>query len=99
MCERCRSFYILSDVTYLSPYFRENVAMCPRKASCPVFVLCRDASNTICDLALYDGLNILIHDGTIPLQCFKTVVAMQDSTLLETGSRFIFFKSAAPMRG
>ena len=39
------------------------------------------------------GLNIsLIYDGTIPFQYLKTVVAMQDSTLLETNSQYVFSK-------
>ena len=39
------------------------------------------------------GLNIsLTYDGTIPFQYLKTVVAMQDSTLLETDSQYVFSK-------
>ena len=53
-------------------------------------------SNVICDLALYllnEGLNkSLIHDGIIPFKYLGTVVAMQDSTLSETGSQFILPK-------
>ena len=57
--------------------------------------------NAICDLVLYllyEDLNIaLIHDGTIPFQYLKIVVARHDSSLSETGSQFIFQRSVTPM--
>ena len=44
------------------------------------------------------GFNIsLIYDGTIPFQYLKTVVAMQDSALLETDSQYVFSKWVPPM--
>ena len=76
-------------MTYFSSHFRFKKI----KAFFLVFVFCRRISNAICDPVLYflfEGLNILLYDGTIPFQYLKTVVAMQDSTLPETGSQFIF---------
>ena len=37
----------------------------------------------------------LIYDGAVPFQFLKTVVAMQDSTLWELWTQFIFLKWAA----
>ena len=66
------------------------------KAYCSVFVFCWDISTAICDLVLYllfEGLKTLINDGVIPFQYLITVVAMQDSSISETGSQFVFPKS------
>ena len=55
-----------------------------------LYIFCRGILNAIFNLVLYllyEGLNIsLIYDGTIPFQYLKAIVAMQDSTLTETGS-------------
>ena len=59
------------------------------KACRPVFFL----RNTICDLVLHlflEGLNIsLIYDGRVLFQYLKTAVAMEGSSLSETGKQFI----------
>ena len=66
------------------------------KLFCPVFVFRRGMPNAICDVALYlqsEGLNISwIYPGSVPFQCWKTVFAIQYSTLSITGSQFIFLK-------
>ena len=65
------------------------------KAYCSVFVFCWGISTAICDLVLYllfEGLKILIDDGVIPFQYLITAVAMQDYSISETGSQFIFPK-------
>ena len=66
------------------------------KLFCPVFVLCRDMSNTICDLVLYlpsEGLNISwIYPGTSSSQYLKAVFAIQYSPLSLTTNQFIFLK-------
>ena len=95
MCKRSRSFYILRIVPDFSPYWgpvKDKLAV--------LFYFRRGISNAICDPVLYllrKGWNMsLIHDGTIQFQDLKIVVAMQYSTLSETGSQFIFLKWAAP---
>ena len=93
MRERSCSFYMLSTVTYFSPYFWPT-------SCCHVFFF-HSGSNTICDLVLhllYEILNIsFIYDGTIPFQYLKILVTMQDSAFSETGSQFNFHRYIAPM--
>ena len=69
------------------------------KGSCPVFVFRRVTSNAICDLVLYLLKHIidLSWYNPVPFRYLKTVVAMQCSTVSETGRHFIFLKWAAPM--
>ena len=59
------------------------------KACCPVFIFRRGIYNAIWVLVLYllyEGLNIsLIYDGTIAFQYLGRAVAVQDSTVSETG--------------
>ena len=94
MCKRRSSFYILSTVTYFSLYFwfKKKIKLVP--------VFRRSISNGICDLVLYllyEGLNILIYEGTIPVRYLKAVVATEDSALSETGSQFISRKWIVPI--
>ena len=65
-------------------------------ACCPVLVFCRGVSNAICYgvlYLLYEGLNILIYDGTVTVQ----LAAVQDSTLPETSSQYISRKWVVPI--
>ena len=90
MCERSRRFYALSIVTYFSPCFWSKERQCLLFA---LLISSSGMSNAICDLVLYllcISLNILTYMVQARYNIIKTVVAMQDSTLSETGSQFIF---------
>ena len=82
MCERSRSFYIRSTVANFSYIFRLR-----NDKACPVYIQC----HLWCSIRMKDE-HTLIYDGTIPFQYLITVVAMQDSTLSETGSKLVFVK-------
>ena len=87
MCERSLGFLVprLILVHIFGP--RKDEA-CRR-----LFVFRRGISNIIYYYTYYEGCSMLfIYDGTFPFRYLKTLVAIQDSNLSETGSLCIFLK-------